>query len=952
MTNITLHIICKDELEEVGFIIGKYENYFDEIHIAPDQRIEEFEKLKTDKVKVFPYELSKEEIDFGGIFFDRKRNFLASKCQTPYYFRLDTDDEIVNPEAIKSIVERAEKERISVVSTYYDYSRDQWGNTNAAHYRETIIENAPYLFWNKHIHENVIPREAHNFLIIRDDTLHIQHNIDSEHATESVKRNLKYLIAEYNKDKEKTDLRTIAYLGRTCMGLGDNKRAISFLEQHVKGSGWNEDRYLSWCQMAHMYRVEKNFENSLACAFEALQELPEYPDAYFEIHDTYFQQEKWEKAIEWATMGFTKPVPKTNMLIDPSNYTWRPMLSLAGCYYQIGDFEKAWQIFQKVEKAVPTLEYIISSKKAFEDAYYHGKYVEHFTWLLAYTRDKDFDGVANLVKSVPRELYQHDAIVKARNTFLPRKEWSNNSVVIFCGNTWESWSPKSAATGIGGSEEATINLSKELAKLGYDVTIYNDCGDDAGVYDGVEYKNAVLFNPKDAYNILISWRSNVFIYGIEAKNKIIWIHDLPLNLGFTKENTNAFDKVVVLSQYHATLLPDFIPKEKIYVSTNGIVPEDFVGIESKRSLHRVIYASSYNRGLETILDAWEGIRKVVSDAELHIYYGWNTYDRAVATGDVKDEGFKDRIVQKMHQGGVFEHGRIGHKELLKEYAKAGVWAYPCEYSGEINCIALTKAIGSGCIPVTNDAYVMKERNPIAVTDDKFKRQLIKALQGEVKFPIDNLNDYLNDNSWATVAHNWHKDVFPITVPTEIMSRLEWTFNQIDKEDKIVEIGCANGEMLKDYPNTTRVDIDDWKNIENFVCADAKDLPFKDKEFEVAVLGEILEHVPDPSVVLKEAIRVAKRLVITVPYEHEWHHPQAVAFDTIEKEEKDLGKTREEIYSDSDVVIHYKGSNYKHLRHQRHYTYETLKEELEKFNLKFSIVKLRNAGLSHFGALIV
>jgi len=377
-----------------------------------------------------------------------------------------------------------------------------------------------------------------------------------------------------------------------------------------------------------------------------------------------------------------------------------------------------------------------------------------------------------------------------------------------------------------------------------------------------------------------------------------------------------------------------------------------VGIESKREPHRVIYASSYNRGLETILDAWEGIRKVVSDAELHIYYGWNTYDRAVASGDVKDEGFKDKMLQKMQQPGVKEHGRIGHKELLKEYAKAGVWAYPCEYSGEINCIALTKAIGSGCIPVTNDAYVMKERNPIAVTDDKFKRQLIKALQGEVKYPIKDIEGYLKDNSWATVAHNWHKDVFPITMPTIVYERRDWMRSKVTKEEKGVEIGCANGMVFKDYPNMTRVDMDDWKNLDNFVKANAEDLPFKDKEFDVAILGEILEHVKDPELALREAMRVAKRVLITVPLEQEWYHPYIVQFDTLRQEEKDLGKDRSEIYKDSTEVTFYKDDNYEHLRHCRWYTNETFVANLIEAGAKdFKVVRLRYSGLAHLGAII-
>lgn len=51
----------------------------------------------------------------------------------------------------------------------------------------------------------------------------------------------------------------------------------------------------------------------------------------------------------------------------------------------------------------------------------------------------------------------------------------------------------------------------------------------------------------------------------------------------------------------------------------------------------------------------------------------------------------------------------------------------------------------------------------------------------------------------------------------------------------------------------------WKVADRITWAQgwAQHLPFKDGAFDAAVLGEILEHVPDPDVVLKEAWRVVK-----------------------------------------------------------------------------------------------
>ena len=46
-----------------------------------------------------------------------------------------------------------------------------------------------------------------------------------------------------------------------------------------------------------------------------------------------------------------------------------------------------------------------------------------------------------------------------------------------------------------------------------------------------------------------------------------------------------------------------------------------------RNLHRVIYTSSYDRGLEHLLKMWPDVKKSVPDAELHIFYGWQLFDR-------------------------------------------------------------------------------------------------------------------------------------------------------------------------------------------------------------------------------------------------------------------------------------------------------------------------------------
>jgi 2-polyprenyl-3-methyl-5-hydroxy-6-metoxy-1,4-benzoquinol methylase/tetratricopeptide (TPR) repeat protein len=755
---LALCIIAKDEQEQLIRIVNNYGQHFDEIHIAYDDEKAVFDHKKT-KVNWHKYEWRND--------FAHKRNWLRDKLSKDidYYFRLDCDDKIINPNSIRRVAEKAKINNVSIVSCYYDYSRDEWGNTNAAHYRETIIKNTDNLYWNKKIHENILPKSKVDFSIVIDDEVKIFHDVGPDHADKSALRNIEFLTREYEEDKANCDPRTLAYLGRTFLGFGKLEPAEFFLSKHIEKSGWDEDRYMSYIYLCDLYIMQEKYREALSCALEALQERVDYPNAYFKMHEIYMGKKQWKKAIEWGEMGFTKKAPDTFMILDPSSTTWRPALSMAYCYFQDGKFEEAKKLFDLVERDVPGHEFVEKNKKLFNNAALHRKYMKYFTWMLRFLKDADQEKVGHLLKSVPNELRENEVIIRLNHQFEEPKVWPDKSIAIFCSKTLHEWTPESIKDGIGGSEEAIIYLSKELTKLGYQITVFNNCGEKSGNYDGVEYKNFYEFNSRDFYDVVISWRANIFEYGlVKAKKRIVWMHDVPDPDHY--KNPDNLEAILALSEFHKTLLPEEIPDEKVYISANGINVEDFKNKGIKREPHRVIYASSYDRGLVHLLDMWPDVRKEVPDAELHIFYGWHNFDNLVADGLV-DGRFKEEIVKKMDQPGVFEHGKIGHKELIDEFYKSSIWAYPCHFN-EISCITAMKAQQTGCMPLTTDYAALKETvktgtgavivrgnpNESQETRNSFKEQLIIHLKSGTDFYKK--PDY--DFSWEAIAKDWDKNL--------------------------------------------------------------------------------------------------------------------------------------------------------------------------------------------------
>lgn len=93
------------------------------------------------------------------------------------------------------------------------------------------------------------------------------------------------------------------------------------------------------------------------------------------------------------------------------------------------------------------------------------------------------------------------------------------------------------------------------------------------------------------------------------------------------------------------------------------------------------------------------------------------------------------------------------------------------------------------------------------------------------------------------------------------------FCEVPQRSKVLDIGCNSGELMKLLKekgcDVTGVDVGEkvleiaQKKGLNAFYADAENLPFKDKTFDVVIMREVITHIHDRIKALKEARRVLK-----------------------------------------------------------------------------------------------
>ena len=370
---------------------------------------------------------------------------------------------------------------------------------------------------------------------------------------------------------------------------------------------------------------------------------------------------------------------------------------------------------------------------------HHGKLEDAREHLRVYSEQDIIDvaKAAGLHRVVDHEIIpeQDQGVEFANRTISFRRA----TVSISCGHVTGGWTPLQEDS-LGGSEEIIVKVAESWARQGHDVTVYKNGPDGGEEINGVTYLSRDQA-PKADQDVLILFKSLEQMH-IPANVKMFWTTDLP-NPGagatfLPPTVVEQLDAIVCISEYQRQELLKACPwlnPAKVHQHWVGIDKDKIASAVSANPKvpKRVLYASSYDRGLAQLLEMWPQVKEQVPDAELHVTYGWDFWKRseAVVSQPIAESMRQERkrIEGLLDQSGVTHLGRIPHADVLKEFAEAEVWAYPCT-GGELCCKTALEAQAAGCEPVVVPTMALAEtvQQGYKVPPCDFLSTLIQAIK--------------------------------------------------------------------------------------------------------------------------------------------------------------------------------------------------------------------------------
>lgn len=283
--------------------------------------------------------------------------------------------------------------------------------------------------------------------------------------------------------------------------------------------------------------------------------------------------------------------------------------------------------------------------------------------------------------------------------------------------------------GLGGSESAVILMAQELAAIGFDVTVFNDCDVDhtsPGVYNNVRYLPLNDLTNNHYFDIVISSRTvipftapndyprlgdgrampfqNMDLYNriiSKATMRVLWMHDtfcLGDNLIEELAVSNRITDIFTLSDFHLTYVANCnhgrrrnfeVLKNKMFITRNGARNyKKEVDIKAKDP-NLFVYNASVTKGMIPLVKLiWPRVKQQLPQAKLKIIGGYYVFSTKSAM-DEQEKNWREMSTDPRNaELGIEYTGVISQKAVADILTDASYTIYPSAFPETFGISAL------------------------------------------------------------------------------------------------------------------------------------------------------------------------------------------------------------------------------------------------------------------------
>ena len=283
--------------------------------------------------------------------------------------------------------------------------------------------------------------------------------------------------------------------------------------------------------------------------------------------------------------------------------------------------------------------------------------------------------------------------------------------------------------GLGGSESAVLLVSQELAGIGFDVTVFNDCLVDhatPGMYNGVRYLPLSDLVNNHYFDIVISSRTVIPFAAPEdypklgdsrampyqhmdlynrilanAKMRVLWMHDtfcLGDNLIEELVVSNRITDIFTLSDFHLTYIANCnhgrrrnfeVLKDRLFITRNGARNYNTEVNIAAKDPNLFVYNASVTKGMIPLVNLiWPLVKQRIPSARLKIIGGYYIFSTKSAMDEQEKNWRQMSCDPRNVELGIEYTGVISQKAVADILTKASYMLYPSAFPETFGISAL------------------------------------------------------------------------------------------------------------------------------------------------------------------------------------------------------------------------------------------------------------------------